>query len=116
MTTRASSGIGGWVVTVTTWARGEDVPRVSLVDVAEPDPKDAVDVVRRASGAPATAVAIKTHLATAALALMRVERGQMRMRKNFRRPRDIDQLRQRILDIAQSEDEGQNPTETNGPV
>ena len=103
-------------MTVTTWAGGEDGPRVSLFDVAEPDPKDAVDAVRRTSGAPAAAVAIKTHLATAALALMRVERGQMRMRKSFKRPRDIDQLRQRILDIAMSEDEGRNPTEANDPV
>jgi hypothetical protein len=103
---KATSSIGGWVVSVTTWVQGEDLPRISLFDVAEPDAEDAIDAVRRASGAPAAAVAIKTHLTTAALALMRIRRGQMRMRKSFKRPRDIQQLRQRLLEIAVGEGAG----------
>jgi hypothetical protein len=67
MTVKASRAIGGWLVTVTTWARGEDAPRVSLFDVAKPDPKDAMDAVRRACGAPADAVAVKTRLSKAPL-------------------------------------------------
>jgi hypothetical protein len=106
MSVKASRGIGGWLVTVTTWARGEDAPRVSLFDVAKPDPKDAMDAVRRACGAPADAVAIKSHLTKGALALMRIEPGHMRMRKSLKRPRDIHELTQRIREMDTSEDHG----------
>jgi hypothetical protein len=106
MSVKASRGIGGWLVTVTTWARGEDAPRVSLFDVAKPDPKDAMDAVRRACGAPADAVAIKNHLTKGALALMRIEPGHMRMRKSLKRPRDIHELTQRIREMDTSEDQG----------
>ena len=92
-------------MSVTTWARDEDTPRVSLFDVAKPDPKDAINAIRRACGAPAKMVAIKTHLTTGALALMRVKQGELRMRKSFKQPRNINQLTQRILDIGTSEDE-----------
>jgi hypothetical protein len=104
MTFKASRGIGGWLVTVTTWARGEDAPRVSLFDVAKPDPKDAIDAVRRACGAPADAVAVKTHLSKGALALMRIEPGHVRMRKSHKRPRDIRELTRRIRGIDQGQD------------
>ena len=112
---KATSPIGGWVVSVTTRAGGEKVPPVSLFDVAEPDPKDAMNAVCRACGAPAAAVAIKTHLTTAALALMRVQRGQLRMRKSFKRPRDIHQLRQRLVEMAVDENVGHVTTQTNEP-
>ena len=49
-------------------------------------------------------------------ALMRVEQGEIRMRKSFKRPRDIHQLTRRILDIAPCENEGRDPTEANDPV
>jgi hypothetical protein len=103
MTLKASRGIGGWLVTVTTWARGEDAPRVSLFDVAKPDPKDAIDAVRRACGAPADAVAVKTHLSKGALALMRIEPGHVRMRKSHKPPRNIQELARRIVRIDQGE-------------
>jgi hypothetical protein len=106
MTVKASRGIGGWLVAVTTWARGEDAPRVSLFNVARPDPKDAMEAVRRACGAPANAVAIKTHLTKGALALMRLEPGRMRMRKSLKRPRDIHELTRRIREMDTSEDQG----------
>jgi hypothetical protein len=106
MTVKASRGIGGWLVAVTTWARGEDAPRVSLFDVAKPDPKDAIEAVRRACGAPADAVTIKTHATKGALALMRIEPGHMRMRKSLKRPRDIHELTQRIREMDTSEDQG----------
>ena len=106
MTVKASRGIGGWLVTVTTWARGEDAPRVSLFDVAKSDPDDAIDAVRRACGAPADAVAIKAHVTKGALALMRLEPGHMRMRKSLKRPRDIHELTRRIREMDTSEDQG----------
>ena len=111
MTDKITRGIGGWVVFVTTWARGEDASRVSVFDVAEADSKVAAEVVIRASGAPATAVTVKTHLTTAALILMRVKAGEMRMRKSFKPPRDIKQLVERIAKIAAEEaDEMPRPT------
>ena len=113
MTVKASRGIGGWVVGVTTWARGEDAPRVSLFDVAKPDPKDAIDAVRRATGAPADAVAIKTHLTKGTLTLMRIEPGRMRMRKSLKRPRNIHELTRRILDITTRKEEGGGAPEAN---
>ena len=116
MTVRASRGIGGWVVGVTTWARGEDAPRVSLFDVAKPDPKDAIDAVRRACGAPADDVAIKTYLTKGALALMRIEQGRIRMRKSLKRPRDIHELTRRILDTTRWDDESQTLTEPDSAV
>ena len=103
MAVKASRGIGGWVVSVTTWARGEDAPRVSLFNVAKPDPKAAMDAVRRACGAPADAVAIKSHLTKGALALMRMEPGHMRMRKSLKRPRDIHELTRRIREMDKRE-------------
>ena len=103
MTFKASHEIGGWLVTVTTWARGEDAPRVSLFDVAKSDPKDAIDAVRRACGASADAVAVKTHLAKGALALMRIEPGHVRMRKSHKPPRNIHELTRRIRGIDQVE-------------
>ena len=90
-------------MTVTTWARGEDAPRISLFDVAKPDPKDAIDAVRRACGAPADAVAVKTHLSKGALALMRIEPGHVRMRKSHKPPRNIHELTRRIRGIDQGE-------------
>jgi hypothetical protein len=113
MTVKASRGIGGWVVGVTTWAHGEDAPRVSLFDVAKPDPKDAIDAVRRACGAPADAIAIKTHLTKGALALMRIEPGRMRMRKSLKRPRDIHELTRRIRDITTRKEESRSAPEAN---
>jgi hypothetical protein len=113
MIKRASRGIGGWVVGVTTWARSEDAPRVSLFDVAKPDRKDAIDAVRRACGAPADAVAIKNHLTKGALALMRIEPGHMRMRKSLKRPRDIHELTRRLRDMITPEDEGGDAPEAN---
>jgi hypothetical protein len=106
MTIKASRAIGGWLVAVTTWARGDDTPRVSLFDVAKPDLKDAMDAVRRACGAPADAVAIKMHLTKGAFALMRIEPGQLRMRKSLKRPRDIHDLTRRIRQMDTSEDQG----------
>ena len=106
MSVKASRGIGGWLVAVTTWVRGEDAPRVSLFDVAKPDPKDAMNAVRRACGAPAGAVAIKSHLTKGALALMRIEPGRMRMRKSLKRPRDIHELTRRIREMDTGEDQG----------
>lgn len=112
MTVRASRGIGGWVVGVTTWAHGEDAPRVSLFDVAKPDPKDALDAVRRACGAPADAVAIKSHLTKGALALMRIQHGHIRLRKSFKgRPRDIQELTRRIRDIIKRKEESRGAPE-----
>jgi hypothetical protein len=106
MSVKASRAIGGWLVAVTTWVRGEDAPRVSLFDVAKPDPKDAMDAVRRACGAPADAVAIKSHLTKGAVALMRIEPGRMRMRKSLKRPRDIHELTRRIREMDTGEDQG----------
>jgi hypothetical protein len=93
-------------VTVTTWARDEDAPRVSFFDVAKPDPKDAIDAVRRACGAPAETVAIKSHLSKGALALMRIEQGHVRMRKSIKRPRDMHELTRRIREMETGDDEG----------
>jgi hypothetical protein len=113
MTVKASRGIGGWLVAVTTWARGEDAPRVSLFNVARPDPKDAMDAVQRACGAPADAVAVKAHLTKGALALMRIEPGHMRMRKSLKRPRDIHELTRRIRDITTRKEESRSAPEAN---
>lgn len=104
MKPKASRGIAGWVVSVTTLARGEDAPRVSLFDVAMVDPKEAIEAVQRACGALASMVAIKTHLTSAPLALMRIEPGKWRMRKSNKPPRDMAQLIQRIRRIEASED------------
>ena len=106
MTVKASRGIGGWLVAVTTWARGEDAPGVSLFHVAKPDPKDAIAAVRRACGAPADAVAVKAHVTKGALALMRIEPGHVRMRKSNTPPRDIHDLTRRIREMDTSEDHG----------
>jgi hypothetical protein len=114
MTHKASPGIVGWVVSVTTRACGEDVPRVSLFDVAKADPKEAIDAVRRACGAPAKMVAIKTHLTPAPLALMRIEPGEMRMRKSHKPPRDIAQLIQRIREMETCEHHGRDVLKRKG--
>jgi hypothetical protein len=82
--------------------------------VAKPDPKDAVDVVQRACGALKGAVAIKTHLTKGALTLMRIEPGRMRMRKSLKRPRDIDELTQRIREMDTSGDQGSDGFERKG--
>lgn len=103
MTKRASRGVVGWVVSVTTWVGGEDRPRVSVFDVAKADPKEAIDAVRRACGASAEMVAIKTHLTSSPLALMRMGPGDLRMRKSHKSPRNIAELRERILRIKASE-------------
>jgi hypothetical protein len=101
-------------VTVTTWARGEDAPRVSLFDVAKPDPKDALDAVRRACGAPADAVAVKAHVTKGALALMRIEPGHVRMRKSNAPPRDIHDLTRRIREMDTSEGQGSDSVTRKG--
>lgn len=114
MTVKASRGIGGWVVGITTWARGEDAPRLSLFDVAKPDPKDAVELVQRACGAPKGAVAIQSHLTKGALALMRIEPGKWRMRKSHKPPRNMAQLIQRIRAMEASEDQHSDAAERKG--
>jgi hypothetical protein len=114
MTIKASRAIGGWLVAVTTWARGEDSPRVSLFDVATLDPNDAMDAVRKACGAPADAVAIKAHVTKGALALMRIEPGHVRMRKSNTTPRDIHDLTRRIREIATIEDQGSDSVKRKG--
>jgi hypothetical protein len=68
-----------------------------------PDPDDAIDAVRRACGAPADAVAAKSHLSKGALALMRIGPGHMRMRKSNKRPRDMHELTRRIREINPGE-------------
>jgi hypothetical protein len=114
MTVKASRAIGGWLVAVTTWARGEDAPRGSLFDVAKPDPKDAMDAVRRACGAPADAVAVKMHVTKGALALMRIEPGHVRMRKSNTPPRDIHELTRRIQEMDTGEGQGSDSVKRKG--
>ena len=63
----------------------------------------------QACGAHSSAVVIETHLSRATLALMRLKQGDMRMRKSISRPRDINQLAKRIVDIATGEDEDRKP-------
>jgi hypothetical protein len=110
MTDKASRGVGGWVVSVTTLARDEREPHVTLFDVAIFEPSKAIEAVKLACGASSSAVAIKTHLSHGALALMRLKQGELRMRKGFKRPRDINQLAKRIVDIATGEEEDRQPT------
>ena len=105
MTDKASNGIGGWVISVTTQGRGEREPNVAIFHVALSNASEAIAAVAQACGAPSSAVAIETHLSHATLALMRLKQGEMRMRKSLRRPRDINQLAKRIVDIAMGEDE-----------
>jgi hypothetical protein len=95
-----SRGIGGWVISVTTRGSGERDPHVAIFHAAFPNARDAIDAVARACGAPSSAIAIEIHLSYATLALMRLKRGELRMRKSLRRPRDISQLAKRIVDIA----------------
>ena len=96
----ASRGIGGWVISVTTRGRGEREPNVAIFHVALAKASDAIEAVTQACGAPASTVAIETHLSHATLALMRLKRGELRMRKSLRHPRDINQLAKRIADIV----------------
>ena len=78
---------------------------MAIFHVALSNASEAIAAVAQACGAPSSAVAIETHLSHATLALMRLQQGEMRMRKSLRRPRDINQLAKRIVDIATGEDE-----------
>ena len=83
---------------------------MAFFHVALPNASEAIAAVAQACGAPSSTVAVETHLSHATLALMRLKQGEMRMRKSISRPRDINQLAKRIVDIAKGEEDDRKPT------